>query len=110
MDENLRDFMSKDEQAQMDALIHRALQRQERRKEAAVGSKRFQFYKCQCEVSTEMEERGDAGRKEDYFDIQKLLMEICGYCLKNGMCQCNCHKEAGNKNEYPDTTDEELPF
>lgn len=114
MDDNLRDFMSKDEQKQMDDLIQRAVERKERRKEAAVGSQRFQFFMCQCENMEEMKDKGEVNRKgtaeQEQFDIQQLLAEICSFCRKYGMCQSNCQKKCRQKNECADAADEELPF
>lgn len=116
MDENLRDFMSRDEQEQMDALVARALHRKERKKEKAAGSKQFQYFKCQCGCMEEMEgEDGADGKEpweEEYFEveIERLLRGICGFCLKHGLCQCACQKEKRKGNGCPDAADEELPF
>lgn len=114
MDENLRDYMSKEEQEQMDALLARAVQRKERRKASATGSKRFQFFKCQCGCVEGMGEEDDAEEEETeedfYGGIDRLLREICSFCLKNGLCKHICPREAKKKVESACEEDEELPF
>lgn len=116
MNEDLRSFMSKDEQEQMDALVARAERRKERRKEAATGSKRFQYFKCQCGGITEMEVRDDAEGREPWeeenfkIEIERMLREICGFCLRHGICRSSCGRQGRKKNGCADAADEELPF
>lgn len=111
--ENLRNFMSKDEKNQMDAMIARAVRRKERRQEAASGLKRFQYFEYRCGDAAGKKTDTDRKElwKEEYFEIEieRLLKEICGLCIKHGMCQCACQQER-TEDEYLDAADEELPF
>lgn len=114
MDENLRNFMSKEERAQMDALVARAARRKERRKEAAMGSRRIQFFKCECGRVGEMEEKDDVDEeecKEDFYGgMDRLLMEICGFCLRYGLCRHICPQEERKSIECMEAAEEEFPF
>lgn len=118
MDENLWDYMSRNEQEQINALIKKALGRKERKKKAAAGQKKFQYFTCQCIGMEETEGIGDAEidetwEEEAYFEvgIERILREICGFCLKHGLCQCAAEGEGRKKKECMGATiDEELPF
>lgn len=121
MDENLWDYMSKNEQEQINALIKKALGRKERKKKAAAGQKQFQYFTCQCVGMEETEgdeedaEIGELLEEEACFEfeIERLLREIYGFCLKHGLCQCAWHEgNVRKKKECPGTAamDEELPF
>ncbi len=113
--ENLRNYLSKDEQGQIDSLVERAWHRKMRKKGAYAGPKQFQYFKCQCGEVTEMEKDDVANKKEpweeEYFEveIERLLREICGLCLRHGMCPCAC--QTGKKgNGFAYVTAEDLPF
>lgn len=119
MSENLRNYLSMDEQEQIDALIGKALHRKEKKK-ASAGQKQFQFFTCQCVgmEETEGDEDAEIGEllEEEAcfeFEIERLLREICEFCLKHGLCQCAWHeRNVRKKKECPGTAamDEELPF
>lgn len=117
MDENLRNYMSKNEQEQIDDLIGKALHRREKKK-ATAGQKQFQYFVCQCVGMEEAEGNGDAEmdetwEEEAYFEvgIERILREICGFCLKHGLCQCAAEGEGRKKKECMGAAiDEELPF
>lgn len=89
VDNNLRDYMSREEREQMDALIDRARKRKERREEAVIGAKRFQFLQCQCACRREMEgETGSGPGKNREEEMEQLLKAVCDFCLKYNLCQC----------------------
>lgn len=96
MDGYLRNFMSREEKEQMDALIERAIRRKARREEAASGAKWDQFCKCQCQCEC-MEEMGRVEEKKGQGknrseEMERLLQAICDFCLKYDLCQCPYHQ------------------
>lgn len=117
MNENLRNYLSADEQKQIDALIGKALHRKEKKK-ASAGQKQFRYFVCQCigMEDTEGKENEDVDEpweEEAYFEveIERILREVCGFCLKNGLCPCAYEEGVRKKKECTGTVaDEELPF
>lgn len=114
MNSDIKDYLSREEQEQMDDLIQRAKQRKERRKAAANGEMRFQYFQCQCNCINEPEDEDENERswKETSRDLEKLLREICQFCLKYGLCQCQVYQEKREKKRKEAETlfDEDLPF
>lgn len=93
MDSDLRSYMSREEREQMDALIDRARRRKERREEAAIGAKRFQFDQCQRACRREMDgETGSGLGKKREEEMEQMLKAFCDFCLKYNLCQCPYHR------------------
>lgn len=108
MDIELCDYMSREEREQMDALMDRARRRKERREEAAIGAKRFQFFQCQCACKMEM----DGGlekepRKSSGEEMEQMLKAICDFCLKYDLCQCPYHRADRQMQEWQDKREKE---
>lgn len=116
MDENLWNYMSRNEQEQINVLIEKALGRKERKKKADTGSKYFQYFMCECGCMEGKEDAdmGEPLEEEAYYEaeIEQLLRGICEFCLKHGLCPCAWHEGNGRKKkECPGKVmDEELPF
>lgn len=113
MENNIKDYLSREEIEQMDTLIQRAKQRKERRKAAANGEMRFQYFHCQCSCTGETDDEAENERswKETNHDLEKLLGEICRFCLRYGLCQCQDYRERREKKREEETLfDEDLPF
>lgn len=101
MDNNLRDYMSREEREQMDALIDRARKRKERREEAVIGAKRFQFFECQCACKREMDgETGSGPGKNREEEMEQMLKAFCDFCIKYGLCQCPYHRADRQMEEW----------
>lgn len=92
MDSSFRDYMSREEREQMDALIDRARKRKERREEAVIGAKRFQFLQCQCACKREMDGETGSGPGKNREEMEQMLKAFCNFCLKYGLCQCPYHR------------------
>lgn len=93
MDSDLRSYMSREEREQMYALVDRARKRKERREEAAIGAKRFQFDQCQCACEREMDgEAGSGPGKNREEEMEQMLKAFCDFCLKHNLCQCPYHR------------------
>lgn len=114
MENDIKDYLSKEEQEHMDILIQRAKQRKERRKAAANGEMRFQYFQCQCGCTGEQEDEAENEREwqETSRELERLLSEICQFCLKYGLCQCPDYREKREKKRKEAETlfDEDLPF
>lgn len=112
MENDIKDYLSKEEMEQMDTLIQRAKQRKERRKAAANGEMRFQYFQCQCNCINEPENAAERPWQETSHELEKLLREICQFCLKYGLCQCPDYRERREKkrDEAETLFDEDLPF
>lgn len=116
MSVNMRNYMTAEEQAQMDALLERAMARKARREEAATGSMRLQYFECQCGCMRKMSEDDKEKKKEpgeeECFEIERLLREICNFCLNHDLCQCQHHRERREKERMEQEMGEldDLPF
>lgn len=114
--ENLRHYMAKEEQEQMDALVARAVYRRERKKEAAYRPNGFQYFRWQFAGMAETEKEDGGAEKElweeEYFEIgiERLLRDICSFCLKHGLCKCACCQDGRKKGGNSDMINDELPL
>lgn len=103
MDSDLRSYMSREEREQMDALTCRARKRKERREDAVIGAKRFQFLQCQCACRREMDgETGSGPRKNREEEMEQMLKAFCDFCIKYGLCQCPYHRADRQMQEWED--------
>lgn len=93
MDSDLRSYMSREEREEMDALTCRARKRKERREDAVIGAKRFQFFECQCACKSELDDgAGEKTEKSREDEIEQLLKAVCDFCFKHNLCQCPYHR------------------
>ena len=111
---DLREYMSEEEQEQMDALVQRAMTRKARREETATGAQRFQFFKCECEGVMEapaVDEEEQTG-EEEISDLERLFRDICEFCLTHDLCQCDYHRERRERKrrEFNEMLNSPLPF
>ncbi len=106
MRENLKDYMTEEEQRQIDVLLGKAKERM-RKRQVANQEHQFLFLGCQCECYGEMMLQNQEKQKKADFeeDIQKLLKQICGFCKRHR----GCFRE-GEGEEGEGEDEEELPF
>lgn len=105
MRENLKDYMTAEEQRQVDSILERAQGRM-RKKQAARHEHQFLFLGCQCECYGGMgqQEWEQQERCDFEEDVQGLLAQICDFCKRHR----SCFRENGVKEEGE--VDEDLPF
>lgn len=103
MSENLKDYMTEEEQQQVDALLTRAEKRM-RKKQATGHEHQFLFLGCQCECYQTMVQQNQEHQEKIDFgkDIQELLWQICHFCKRHR----GCFREGRMEGEV----DEDLPF
>lgn len=105
--ENLKNYMTEEEQRQVDCILERAQERM-RRKQATSNGQQFLFLKCQCECYEGMMRQAQDHEHQEEFDfkedIQKMLRQICDFCRKHRACLW----EGGMEREGE--VDEDLPF
>lgn len=103
MRENLKDYMTEDEQRQIDVLLERAQERM-RKKQTASHEHQFLFLGCQCECYEGMVQQNQENPKKVDFeeDIQTLLQQICDFC--------KWHRACFREGEMEGEVDEDLPF
>lgn len=105
MGENLKNYMTHEEQRQVDSILKRAEERM--RKKQYFGSEhQFLFFGCQCGCYEKMERQNQEHQEKIDFgrDVQKLLRQLCGFCRQQGACLW----EGGMEGEGE--LDEDLPF
>lgn len=104
MRENLKNYMTTEEQRQVDSILERAQERM-RKKQAARHEHQFLFLGCQCECYEGMMQQNREYQERCDFegDIQKLLQQICVFCKQHRICFREGEMEEGE-------VDEDLPF
>ena len=105
MRENLKNYMTEEEQRQVDSILERA-QKRMRKKQVSSHEHQFLFLGCQCECYEGMVQQDQEHQEKIDFedDIQKLLAQICEFCKRHRAC----FRERGKKEEGE--VDEDLPF
>ena len=98
------DFLTPDEQEQINIIMAMASERMRKnREEAPVNNPHhFLFLHCQCECRQQME-RKEQVKEEFERDARTLLDHICSFCHKHGIPVCR-------KDDAGDEDDEPLPF
>lgn len=88
MDMSLKDYLTGEENRQLDVLLAKAEERM-REKEEERCRGQFIMMSCQCGQASQNEE------KRDNFpnDIENLLGQICDFCKKHSMCPEYCAEE-----------------
>lgn len=102
MRENLKNYMTTEEQRQVDSILERAQERM-RKKQAASHEHQFLFLGCQCECYEGMVQQ-DQEKIDFQEDIQALLQQICDFCKRHRAC----FREGEMEREGE--VDEDLPF
>ena len=106
MSENLKNYMTEEEQQQIDALLERARKRM-RTEQISKQEHQFLFLGCQCECYGTMRQNEEGRQKIDFADdIQTLLQQICEFCKRHRAC---FRREEENE-EREGEEDDELPF
>lgn len=102
MRENLKNYMTEEEQRQIDVLLNRAKKRM-RERQVSNQEHQFLFMGCQCECYEGMMQQNQEKQKKADFeeDIQKLLNQICGFCKKHRGCFRESEMEGEGEDDLP---------
>lgn len=103
MRENLKNYMTTEEQRQVDSILEKAQERM-RKKQVASHEHQFLFLGCQCECYQTMVQQNQEHQERCDIeeDIQRLLQQVCDFCKRHRICFREGEKEG--------EVDEDLPF
>lgn len=101
MSENLKSYMTEQEQRQIDIILKRA-QKRMREKQAVSYEHQFLFLSCQYDCYEEMAQRNQEHQIDSPDDFLKLMRQVCDFCKRHRACS----REGG----IEEGIDEDLPF
>ena len=90
MNMSLKDYLTGEENRQLDALLAKA---EERMKEKGEEVCRGQFLLMTCQCGCGQANQNDEKRDNFPNDIEHLLGQICDFCKKHSICPEYCQEE-----------------
>lgn len=115
-----REYFTEKEQEQMERLIKKALHRKEQHEKVLEGAEQCQDSECSSECQGEFwEDTPDDYRitfpnEDEFYELERLLRNLCKFCLRFDLCQCIRHRERRKEAYYEELVDDpltaELPF
>lgn len=90
MDMNLKDYLTGEENRQLDALLAKAEARM-KEKGGESYNEQFLLMTCQCRCKQVLEKEEEKERFEE--EVKKIFTNICAFCKGHDMCPEYCQEE-----------------